>query len=407
MFGLATRSLSTLFVPLFTLSSMFLSGCGAASAAALPASVAQQGLPSVSNGTSNTLVAYLYVSKPASGGKVEIDAFSVSASGTLLPVSGSPFSTDLTYGASMVSNRSHLFFTDGVNINSYAITPTGALKPQASINAQQFNQSSCGGPVALFFDRSGVTLYDLDVYSDCANNGYQFFTAQASSGDLSYLGVTAASSPIFEVPLSFLSTDQYAYGSSCYHWSQQIFGFQRNSGGALTDMNIAPAMPTARAGQMYCPVLAAADATNNIAVPMQPLNSSSLQPAGPTQLSTYTANSAGSLITKSTYSNMPKVAVVNLLSISAAPSGKFLAVAGTGGLQVFHFNGANPITPYTGLLTTDQIDQIAWDNAGHLYAVSQSAGKIYVYSITPTTVTEASGSPHKIATPGQLTVVSK
>jgi hypothetical protein len=34
-----------------------------------------------------------------------------------------------------------------------------------------------------------------------------------------------------------------------------------------------------------------------------------------------------------------------------SPSGKLLAVAGTTGLQVFHFNGSNPIKPYTGLLT--------------------------------------------------------
>lgn len=40
----------------------------------------------------------------------------------------------------------------------------------------------------------------------------------------------------------------------------------------------------------------------------------------------------------------------------------------------FHFNGASPATPYTGLLTSSEVDQVSWDNANHLYAIGEKAG---------------------------------
>jgi hypothetical protein len=39
----------------------------------------------------------------------------------------------------------------------------------------------------------------------------------------------------------------------------------------------------------------------------------------------------------------------------------------------------------TGLLTTDEVDQVFWDNDNHLYAIGQAAGKLFVFTGTPTT----------------------
>jgi len=353
--------------------------------------------------------AYVYISS-SPGSNVVIDAYAAAATGKLTPVAGSPFSTNLGYGASLANNGKYLFATNGVHIYSYSIASNGAIKPIASVNAESFNQSSCGGPEALFLDRTGGNLYDLDIYSDCANNGYQFFSVGTTTGKTNYLGVTSATSPIFEVPLRFIANNEYAYGASCYHWNQEVFGFRRSSDGALTDLNIKPAMPSAMAGQFYCPNLAAADGTNHVAVSMQATSSASFQPLGSAQLAVYTANTSGALTTTSTYANMPKVAVGSVMGISVSPSGQLLAVAGTSGLQVFHFNGANPIKPYTGLLTTapiDQVDQIGWDENNHLYAISQSAGKLFVFTVTPTSHSQAAGSPYAIKNPGQITVLAK
>ncbi|MCU1300260.1 MAG: hypothetical protein JWQ87_544 [Candidatus Sulfotelmatobacter sp.] len=408
MSGFATRPFCTALIVLSISASILLTGCGTtAIAASQPQALAAQGTPAATVGVTNVPTAYVYVSNSPQSNKVEINAYSAASNGTLAKISGSPFSTGLEYGASMAAHGRHLFFTNGVEINSYYTANNGALQQVGSINASQFNQSNCGGPVALFLDQTGATLYDLDIYSDCANNAYQFFNTEVSTSELSYLGVTTASSPIFQVALSFLGSNEYAYGASCYHWAQNIFGFLRSSSGALTDLNISPSMPIAKSGQMYCPGLAAADATIHVAVPMQPINISTLQPVGPDQLATYTADSSGNLTTSSTYSNMPKVAVATITGVLASPSGKLLAVAGTGGLQIFRFNGANPITPFSGLLTTNEVDQLAWDNANHLYALSQSSGKLFVYTITTTNFTQASGSPYTITNPGYMVVLSQ
>ena len=86
-----------------------------------------------------------------------------------------------------------------------------------------------------------------------------------------------------------------------------------------------------------------------------------------------------------------------------SPSGQLLAIAGLEGLQVFHFNGANPVTHYTGLLTTDPIVQMFWDNSNHLYAIS-SDNKLYVGTVTPTKLAMAPGSPYSIEGPQSLIV---
>ena len=94
-------------------------------------------------------------------------------------------------------------------------------------------------------------------------------------------------------------------------------------------------------------------------------------------------------------------------SLNLSPSGKLLAVAGAG-LQIFHFNGAAPITPYSAVLTTAEIDRIHWDNNNHLFALSDKTNKLYVFTVTPTTITKVVGSPFAIpATPNALIVVPK
>jgi hypothetical protein len=103
--------------------------------------------------------------------------------------------------------------------------------------------------------------------------------------------------------------------------------------------------------------------------------------------------------------------------IKISPSGQLLAVAGNSqlapapvlllanGLQIFHFNGPDPITPYSNVLTSDPIDQMQWDNNDHLFALSFSTHKLYVYTVTPTSITAAPGSPYTIASANALVVV--
>jgi hypothetical protein len=89
----------------------------------------------------------------------------------------------------------------------------------------------------------------------------------------------------------------------------------------------------------------------------------------------------------------------------ASPAGNLLAVGGPGGLQVFHYNGAKPITKYTGLLTTTSITQMFWDNDNHLYALSTSATKLFVFTVTPTSFSQAPGSPYTIPNAAAVAVL--
>jgi hypothetical protein len=361
----------------------------------------------VAEGTVTAPVAFVYVSSSPSGpssSNYQINEYTAAANGKLTAVANSPYAANVQ---SMALNGKWLFGTDGANIYSFLIAADGALTEVSSINAQALNTNSCGGPANLFLDHTGATLYDEDYDADCANNAYQYFTIDQSSGQLTYLGVTSAKSPELNTELSFIGNNLFAYGSSCYHFNSLIFGFTRNDDGTLTELSDSSPMPAARSGEAYCPYLAAADTTSNVAVSFTPLDGMAGTTAGHAQLGVYTADGSGSLTTASNYSNMPPTLVGNVIDLSMAPSGKLLAVAGSAGLQVFHFNGDKPVTHYTGLLSRDEIDQIFWDDSNHLYAISRTAGKLFVFTVTPTSEVKAAGSPYSIANPENIIVLPK
>ena len=232
------------------------------------------------------------------------------------------------------------------------------------------------------------------------------YSIDNSNGQLTYVDNIMGGPSIGSIA-SFIGNNEYAYSSSCYHFTQEIYGLQRSSDGAITLLNNNPPFPAVPGGGFYCPLSPAADPTNQVAIAMQPLDSN-WSPIGPYQLATYTADGSGNLTTSSTYSNMPSVSVGDyILDYWMSPTGKFLAVGGQSGLQIFHFNGAHPITDYTGLITTNQVDQVFWDNNHHLYALSGSAGLLYVFTVTEKSVTQAPGSPYSITTPENMMVLPK
>jgi hypothetical protein len=342
---------------------------------------------------STSPVAYVYVS--SSSGIVAYDAAS---NGKLTHIAGSPFAGDL---GSIAANGKYLFGTNpsGTFIDSYSIESGGALRYATSTNAH----ASCGAIGPIFLDHTGATLYDFFFDGQiCANNTYQAFKIEESTGKLSFLNL-AGDSEAINGPLTIIGNDKFAYTNGCFHSSGGITGFKRNSSGSLTQLSTSPALPTSPSGS-YCGYGQAADPSDHVAFALQ-LYVGYMDPSGPMKLATYTANSSGDLTTTSTHSNMPGVLVGSVDIMNMSPSGKLLAVGGSGGLQVFHFNGPSPITHYTGLLTSDEVDEIHWDNNSHLYAVGNAAHKLWVFTVTPTGYVQASGSPYTISSPGGLVVL--
>jgi hypothetical protein len=343
-------------------------------------------------------IAYVYVSNKAN----QIIGYAANAAGKLTAIPGSPFKG--AGGASMAVNGKYLFGESATNIYSYLMASNGTLKQVASFNALKYNPDGDYGFVnCLFLDHTGATLYTL--IGDNDNNPYQAFKINKNNGELTYIwsgGAVRGNT----TPMTFLGNNAFAYAANQFYLNPYVFGFQRNSNGTMTEIRNDAEMPAEKPGDVYLPVFAIADPTNHVAVAIYPEKGAPFGPQdGPELLATYTADAAGNMTTTNTYKNMPGVAVGSVNRMRMSPSGKLLTVAGTAGVQLFHFNGASPITKYTGLLVSGPVGMAYWDNANHLYVLG--ASKLYVFTATPTSVTQAAGSPYTLKNPSALIVQPK
>ena len=351
-------------------------------------------------------VAYVYVSTtPANSSVNEIVAYAAASNGKLAPVPGSPFTADVT---SLAVNGHFLFGSNanGVNVDTYAIESSGSLTLANQTDVAGFNSGDCGITGPLFLDRTGRTLYDMEyIGNDCSNNQYSSFQIATTTGTLTNMGAGAYSSWLYQ-PASFTGNDKFAYSASCLgdmYWT--IFGLQRSSSGLLSSIsNFSAPLPAPKTGDFYCPSEVAADQTNHVAIALQPVAQDTFSPDGGPQIGSFSAAANGDLSTTNTSADMPVSKVGTALGMSMAPSGKLLAVGGSGGLQIFHFHGSAPPTADTDLLTSDEIDQLFWDNDNHLYAISTPKNLLFVFTITPTHHHEAPGSPYAVEAPQALAV---
>lgn len=362
-------------------------------------------------------VAYIYVTSNYGypGNTNRIAGYAADANGKLTQVPGSPFPGSNV--SSMAVNGKYLFASSNANnaedIDTYLLGNDGSLKRVDTTNVEKFPDSTCASAGALTLDPTGVTLYPFIYNADCSgsDDAYQSLNIVKTSGSLKYLSETFPNLNTL-YPLTFIGNNVYAYEASCIFDIDSIEGFKRDSNGSLVQISIDATLPAAPKDELYCPEYATADRTNHVALDMHPVVRPGDPPraggTGDDQIASYTVDeSNGNLMTTSTEANMPHTAVVHVRTMSMAPSGKLLAVGGTKGLQIFHFNGGDPLTVDTGRLTTDEIDQIFWDNDNHLYAIGRSAGKLFVFTVTPTGVTEAHGSPYTITQPSNLVVAPR
>jgi hypothetical protein len=367
-----------------------------------------------STAATSSPVAYVYVARPT-----HIDGFAASSSGKLTAVPGSPFAD---IAVSHLSVNKKYLFGPGDNggtdcsgpdpvcswdIYTYSIASNGALKQAAVINPYKYGPTECYAVGPTQIDSTGTTLYNDALNCDGDDQYVQSFKIEAN-GELQFLA-SEDSGPVegegFLSPMVLLGNNKYAYQTGCdgYGPSLEVIGLKRESNGAVAGAGTLIESPKGKTPEdIYCAQsVLAADPTNHLAFVLQDTNNNY---AGPTVLASYTADSEGNLTTKSTYETMPSIETgANTMSIS--PSGKLLAVGGSG-FQIFHFNGSSLVTHYTGVLQpSENFEQFGWDGDNHLYALS--SGELYVYTVTSTSIEEASGSPYSIPEASSVIVLSK
>jgi hypothetical protein len=352
-------------------------------------------------------VAFVYVTRPT-----HIDGFAVASSGKLTPVPGSPFEAGIS---SMSVNKKFLFGPgdDQENVYTFSIAANGALKLVSQVNAQNYSPA-CGNFWPVQIDDTGSTLYN-QVADTCDTTVYfQSFKIEPN-GDLQFLGDVPnpvdGMAAFFYGPIYFLGNNQYAYQAACVDFDGDVgaapAAFARESSGLLTSPNSSIAIPSPKDPQdnVYCMSALATDPTDHVVMAYRDFNYPDVDYVGDTVLATYSADSHGDLTTHSTYENMLATDLPFVSALSVSPSGKLLA-AGGNGFQVFHFNQANPVTRYTGLLQPKiQFLQFGWDKNNHLFALGSRA--LYVYTVTPTSIKEAPGSPYSIPEASSVIVLDK
>jgi len=362
-------------------------------------------------------VAYVYVSRPT-----HIDGFAASSSGALTPVPGSPLAN--TSAGRMSVTKKFLFglADDSFLVSTFSINSKGSLKQVSSLNISKYETGvslACVDYADMQVDFAQSALYVQENW-DCADQGYEpYLTFHIeSNGDLQFLGHSGGQlddNIQVNIYLTMAGTDKFAYDGLCEEDNGNLSVidiYKRESNGLLTYIGQDNQTPAGENGKQYCAGILAADSENHLAVALQridgqggddgPLN-------GPTFLTTYTENSNGSLSTKSTWENMPEALVGDdsgVTSMSVSPGNKFLAVSGyAGGFQIFHFNGSDPITKYSGVLQSGvQFFQFGWDKANHLYALG--GGKLFVYTVTSSEIKQAPGSPYSIPESSSVSVLS-
>lgn len=355
---------------------------------------------------SGSPVAYVYVSRPT-----HIDGFAAAADGRLTPVPGSPFANIAVDQLEVTKKFLLGAGEDQQDIYSFSLAANGSIKPLGytftHVDDPDFDDA-CEGEAPILLDNTGSSLYIVQDNCDGDSDYVQSFKID-SNGLLTFLGNFQTSDEEvqgrFSTPV-FLGNNQYAYETTCFNDAFEVDAEKRESNGALDGAGVTVESPTPdNSSDLFCPWNAfAADPSNHLAL-------SGNITSGAPQLASFTADSQGNLTTTSTYKNMPSTEVKfpNVLSID--PTGKLLAVGGGGepsdpsnGFQIFHFNGGNTITHYTGLLQSNvAFTQFAWDKANHLYALG--GGQLRVYTVTPTSLKEAPGSPISIPASSSVAVL--
>lgn len=304
-----------------------------------------------------------------------------------MPVSGSPYKVSGTAEVdSLTTNSTYLFGVEEMSnaVVTYSIGSDGALTQVSSM-------TDSNGPASAFMDAAGTTVYSEVL--GVPNYTYDAY-AVGQNGSLTDEGSANGGPLVNDSALSFTSNDSYAYGAGCYEGTPSVYSYSRGSNGALTYFSAGATYPTAPSGDTYCSGGSAVSGNTYLVMPLAPETNDGMTSAGSAQLAVYTIASNGMLTTSSTSSNMPAISVGNLEgNVEFDPTGTYLAVPGSNGLQIFSFSKGTLTSTGTETISGG-VQLVAWDKSGNVYALNTTSGQLYVYHTTNGVPAAVTGSPY-------------
>jgi hypothetical protein len=353
--------------------------------------------------------AYVYVQISSLQGSVY--GFSSSSTGKLTPIQGAPWKPA---GSIIGSNKSQ-FFTLGQDlIHSYGIASDGAIESQlAQMPILDYAGSSCNdglqGDNGAVLDHTGKYIYVKLEDNDGVCAAYQSYKIN-SDGAFAFDGDTElnwnGNGESAGLP-SILGNESFAYSDYDYLNSGPVVtGFRSETSGTLELMQFQENYPALSDDYYVTGGPDASPAGNYLVLQLWPAD------GGPTQLASYTVDSEGSISTTNTSSNMPTSALTNPQSTFSPSGNLFVLYAGANntpsagdGIEIYNFNGAAPLTLNTKLMPETPINQVAWDSSNHMYAISWFENRLYVFTVTPTSIT--GDTVWDIGGPVKMVLVSK
>jgi hypothetical protein len=311
----------------------------------------------------------------------------------------------------MVGTNGKFFITGATTANpsdnstflfSYEILPNGGIGEQVSkIDTGLYTAgASCLSSPANYpgyyftaeLDHTGSYVYAVFSWwgnpsSSCLSVVQTFEISK--TGQLLFKGYTTINSalPVGQFPsIEVLGNNKFAYTPA----TSTFLSFARETSGVLNTIHTDTVLPKAEPGSGGIYRLAGnitPDPTNHFAATLW-------APDGQWQIASFTVDTQGNVSTTNTWDNMPALPQNDgVYDMMLDPTGKILAVAYGTGIQLYHFNGAHAITPFTGLVgISGAIGQLAWDDHGHLYGFNSDSSKMHVYDVTSKGMTETAGS---------------
>jgi hypothetical protein len=311
-------------------------------------------------------------------------------------VPGSPFTGA---NGSLATNGKFLIATDGTNIVSFAIAANGALTQVSSIDGTAHNDTPTGSGVgALSLDRSGSTVYAGEINFQGADNAAFAFFSLSANGSLSFIA-NSIINVNFNGSLTFTGDNQHAYGQGCFFLGFDLFGFIRNPDGTLTAFDDHVLSPPISSNQFFCPGPSSASPVgNHLAGVVVPEGQTGVNDS----LSVYVINNDGTLtLVPNSVMSTP---FISISDIQFDPTGTFLAAATNAGVQIYRLTSGTLVAVGSPRDANTTFDLVRWDNSSHLYAISSSTQRLFIYAANQGTLSAAPGSPHSAANPIGLAV---